>query len=399
VRRALNLGTAAVVGISLVFNGFRFWVMQTAQFRGDDYRYYYTFARAGIDRGWSRIYDLQLQCKPIPVTESTQHCPALALPPVAWLLAPFAALSYPTGYALWMGMLALAVAAVLILAWGRLPEPRVIYVAAGLGSFPIAYCLYLAQVSILAVLGAALAWRLVAAGRPNWAGVALVLMFAKPHLVLLVPVALAVAGIWRPALTCAAGGLLLAVISGLTLGPQGIADYQHVLRIETGEELNYVYTVAALVGRNLLATGLQVTLAVAALITAWRVRQRPEAVIVAGILGSVLFSSYWHFQDFVVMILAALIQLSLGPKVPANVFAVGVFLAGTPFMVGSTFVPNILQVSAWLALEVAWLVWLGWQASRPEWQRPQRCRAAAHDQPAQGMARGAVAVRIDAGAN
>jgi hypothetical protein len=364
MKRAMNLAGAGLVAVSLFANVLRFWLLEARQFPGDDFRFYYSMARVGLRYGWSRIYDLTLQCQPIStIQENTDHCPALALPPVAWLAAPFTALPYPSAYVVWMTMLGLAFAAVLALAWKRLPEPRALYVAAALSPFPLAYCLFLGQVTILAVLGVALAWRLIATGHPNWAGVALILTVAKPQTVLLVPVALALAGMWRPVIVCAAGGALLGLASLASIGAHGVGAYLEIARIELGWELNYVYTLAGVLGRGPLTTGLQAVLALTALATAWRLRRHLDAVVVAGILGSALFSPYWHLQDYVVLILAAMIQLSLGPRIPATILAAGVLLVGSPLLVGATFVPAIVQVGSWLALEIAWLVWL---ASRPE---------------------------------
>jgi hypothetical protein len=359
MKRAANLAATAVVALSLAVNAIRFWVLEVRLYPGDDFRFYYSFARVGLTYGWNRIYDLSLQCQPIgPIQEGTKHCPALALPPVAWLAVPFAYVPYPQAYVAWMVMLGLAFLALLAVAWPRLPEPRLLYAAAAASCFPLAYCLFLGQVTILAILAVALAWRLIASGHPNWAGAALILTAAKPQAVLLVPIALAISGTWRPLPVFAAGAAVLGGLSLLAVGPQGLAAYLEIARSEIGWEINYAYTLAGVLGRGPLTTAIQALVAALALAAAWRLRRNLEAVLIAGLLGSALFSPYWHFQDFVVLILAALMQLSLGPRLPALAVASAVFVVESPLFAGAPFMPAWLQVGSWLALEILWVLWL-----------------------------------------
>lgn len=364
MKRTANLAAAALVALSLAANGVRFWILEARLYPGDDFRFYYSLARAGLTHGWRHIYDLSLQCQPIgPLQETTKHCPALALPPVAWLAAPFTMLPYPSAYVAWLALLGLALLGLLAAAWPHLPVPRLLFAAAALACFPVAYCLFLGQVTILAVLAVALAWRLAASGHHNWAGAALILTAAKPQVVLLVPVALLVSGNWRPLPVFAAGATMLGALSLLALGPQGIAAYLEIARSEIAWEINYAYTLAGVLGRGVVTTGLQTLLGLLGLVAAWRHRRRLEPVLIAGLLGSALFSPYWHFQDFMVLVLAAILQLSLGPRVPALVVAAATFVVGSPLVAGAPLIPAAVQVGSWLALEILWLVWL---VSRPQ---------------------------------
>jgi hypothetical protein len=364
MKRAANLAATAVIALSVAANAIRFWLLEARLYPGDDFRFYYSMARVGLTYGWHRIYDLSLQCQPIgPIQEGTKHCPALALPPVAWLAVPFTYLPYPEAYLTWMAMLGLAYLALLAVVWPRLPEPRLIYAAAAVSCFPLAYCLFLGQVTILAILAVALAWRLIGSGHSNWAGAALILTAAKPQAVLLVPIALAVSGTWRPLPVFGAGAAVLAGLSLVAVGPQGLAAYLDIARSEIGWEINYAYTLAGVLGRGVLTTTLQALLALLALAAAWRLRRNLEAVFIAGLLGSALFSPYWHFQDYVVLILAAILQLSLGPRLPALVITAAVIVVESPLLAGAPLVPPALQVGSWLALEILWLLWL---VSRPQ---------------------------------
>ncbi|HYM96439.1 MAG TPA: glycosyltransferase family 87 protein [Candidatus Sulfotelmatobacter sp.] len=362
MRRAANLVGAAVVTAALMVNGFRFWLLEVVNVHGDDFRFYYAMARVGLTYGWSHIYDLNLQCAPIgPISETAKHCPGLDLPPVAWFATVFTVLPYTNAYPIWVAFLGLCLVAIVILPWQGYPEPKAMYAVAAFTLFPVAYCLFLGQVTMVAVLGVVAAWWLLRRERPHLAGLALVLTLAKPQTVLLVPVALAVAGRWRTIVVFAALCAGLLVISLATLGVSGVSAYLSLTNAALGGTVNYVYTLAGLVGRP-VGTVLQCVLALVALVTAWRFRAHLETVVIAGLLGSALFSPYWHVADYVVLVPAAALQLSREPRLPATLLACALFVVGSPLLVGATFVPSVIQVGSWLALEVAWLLWL---ASRP----------------------------------
>ena len=359
MRRRAHLVLAGVLFLSAFVNAFRLWVLEVQLFPGDDFRMYYSMARVGLKYGWSRIYDLELQCLPIsPLTETTFHCPSLNPPPLVLLTVPLAGLPYATAYAVWVALLFVAVVGVLALFWRRLPQPKLLYAAGALSLFPIAYCLFLGQVTIIALLGLTLAWRLITEGHHGWAGAALTLCYVKPQVVFLVPLALIVAGFWRPVLVWAAAGAALALASILILGRHGVEAYLQLSHVALLDELNHVYTVAGIFGQNAAVAGVQLGLAMAALLAAWRLRGNLDAAIVAGILGSVLASPYWHLQDYVLVALAAAAQLSLGPRKVAILLAASLYVVGSPFLQGVTYVPGLIQVASWQVLGIIWLGWL-----------------------------------------
>ncbi|MGH7763852.1 MAG: glycosyltransferase family 87 protein, partial [Candidatus Dormibacteraceae bacterium] len=344
MKHAANLVAAALVTAALATNVFRFWVLEVVDAHGDDFRFYYSMARIGVNHGWSHIYDLSLQCAPIqPISETQSHCPGLDLPPVAWLVAPFTTLTYTSAYPVWLGLLALCIATAITLLWQCLPEPRGLYAAAALSSYPAAYGLFLGQTSILAMLGVVLAWWLLRAQRPNLAGAALTLTLAKPQVVLLVPIALLVAGQWRTVVVFAMVTAALGLASLATLGTHGVTAYFDSAQNALGSEANYAYTLRDLLGLG-AGTGIQYLLGLISLITAWRFRARVDAIFLLGILGSALLSPYWHVPDFIVLIPAAAFQLSLGPRLPALFLALALFVVGSPFVVGVTFLPAHVQV-------------------------------------------------------
>jgi hypothetical protein len=362
VRRTANLVAAACVTAALVTNAFRFWVLEVVNVHGDDFRFYYSMARIGLTYGWSHIYDLSLQCAPIgPISESQAHCPGLVLPPVAWIVTAFTVLPYTGAYPLWMALLGLCFAAIIALLWKRFPVPKGVYVAAAFTAYPLAYGLFLGQTAIIALLGVVLAWWLLCAQRPNLAGVALALSLAKPQIVLLVPIALAVAGQWRTVVVFAGLSSAIGLASLATLGMHGLTAYFSITRDALASEVNYVYTMRGVFGQT-AGTAFQFGLGLVALLAAWRFRARLDAVFLSGILGSAVVSPYWHVPDYVVLIPAAALQLGLGPRRPALLLATALFVVGSPFAVGVTFIPAVVQVRSWLVLEIGWLLWL---ASRP----------------------------------
>lgn len=362
MKRTANLAAAAFITAALVTNAFRFWLLEVVNVHGDDFRFYYSMARVGLTYGWSHIYDLSLQCAPIgPISETQAHCPGLLLPPMAWLFTPFTALPYTSAYPLWMALLGLCYAAIIALLWSCFPEPKGVYVAAAFTAYPLAYGLFLGQTAIIALLGVVLAWWLLCAQRPNLAGVALVLSLAKPQIVILVPIALAVAGQWRTVVVFAGLSSAIGLASLATLGMHGLTAYFSITRDALAPQANYVYTLRGVFGPA-AGTSFQYLLALVALFSAWRFRAHLDAVILLGILGSALVSPYWHVPDYVVLVAAAALQLSLGPRFPAVFLAAALFVIGSPFAVGVTFLPAVVQVGSWLLLEVGWLLWL---ASRP----------------------------------
>jgi hypothetical protein len=315
---------------------------------GSDFRLYYGAASIGVHHGWSRIYGpAVLTCGPPK--------PFLNPPPMAWLALPFTALDYHLAYAAWSVFCAaaLASATALLLPTWRL---RLVGGAVALALYPTLFALYLGQASIFVLLAVAACWRLLEAGHEVWAGAALALAVVKPQMAMLLPLALLVALLRRTFAAWVLATLGLAVLSALSLGPQGIAQYLALASHPLPED--WVYTPAGLLGRGPLTLTLQTGFGVVALAAAYRNRQRRELVFAVGLVGSALAAPYWHVQDFLAVIAAAALMI-VGRRTAASLlFAGAVFVAANPVWVGGTFKPAWLEVGLWLVLEVAFLTWL-----------------------------------------
>ena len=140
------------------------------------------------------------------------YMPFLNPPAAAVILAPLASLSFAGARAVWLGIsVGIAIACALVLTSGRGRCVRAVAVVVVLASFPAYQALVEGQWSFVLLLGSLGA--LVAARRGHdWlAGAALVALWLKPPLLLLVLIWLVLTRRWR-----VAGGALAAV-AGLTL--------------------------------------------------------------------------------------------------------------------------------------------------------------------------------------
>src|SRR5437870_5273830 len=136
--------------------------------------------------------------------------PPLYPPTLAWFVAPFAALPFAMGYALWNVLLA---ASLLVTWWLTAPPSsrlvRLGHLAFALALPSVAFGLLLGQVVIVVAAAVSISWWLLRRNRPFAAGLVLCLIALKPQLALLVPVALLVAGKSRAFLGWAACSLAM----------------------------------------------------------------------------------------------------------------------------------------------------------------------------------------------
>ena len=169
-----------------------------------DFRIFYVAAQAGLQRGWSNIYDvgvLRSLSTGFPAAERfVDSRSAFINPPVfAWVIAPLTALPLPVAYLVWT----LVSLGALVLAWHLVAPYRGLakfsLLLLALTVWPVMESLYWGQPSleILALVAVAW-WFLTQRDRPVAAGVALALAVAiKPNIVILLPLALLVGGRFR----------------------------------------------------------------------------------------------------------------------------------------------------------------------------------------------------------
>ena len=312
-RRARNLAVAAGATAAALFALFDLYQWALA-YAGDrfhnDFTFYYAAARIGLSRGWSSIYDLQLQQAQLDALGSRITIAELARyispPPVAWLAAPFTALPYSTAYFAWSGLLIVALVATWQLAAPGRGLSKIIFLAAAVGWVPVIYGLQLGQPGLLVALGVAASYALLRTGRPTWAGVALGAIVLKPQLAFLVPLALLAGGHRRAFIGSVVAVGLMAVASAATLGGDGIATYQARLSFAASVPVNRELTLASFLGDLTLTRVAQVAIGAWSLLLAFRLRRRgPEWPYVCALACGMLATPYVHLDDLAMLGLAA----------------------------------------------------------------------------------------------
>ena len=283
-----------------------------------DFRIFYVAAEAGIRYGWSSIYDvsvLRSLSSSFPAGQNyiNSALPYIHPPILAWLIAPLTALPLPVAYAVWSALLLAA----LVLAWyiaapySGLRKAALLLLALAL--WPVLDSFYYGQPSTLTLALLAATWWFCANDRPIAAGAALAFATAlKPHTVILVPLALAASGRFKPVLSWAAVCALLVGAFALALGPTGIGNWWQALvygQTDTGQAM---YTAAYLFGPGPVSYALEAVQGAAALVIARRRRGDLNVVFALGIVGSLAFAFHLHQYDYVELILAAWLVLRTG---------------------------------------------------------------------------------------
>lgn len=376
----LWLSAAAVTAAITVAFGVMLWVdhFVSAPYE-EDFRLTYVAAEIGLTRGWSHIYDLDLQ-RQLSAGFSPRGGEInsarnfVTPPPLAWLVAPFTLLPIPTGYLIWtLGSLVALIAAWWLVCPGK-GLARVTLLLTSLALYPVYYTFWLGQTGVVSLASLGLTWWLLKRGR--WAPAGAVMAFAlflKPQLLLLLPVALLVSGRWRPVFYCALVGAILAAISLASLGSHGIAAYADDVAYTYTNPIHRAMTYAYLFGRGPVATGVEVAAGLVALTLAWYRRDRMDLVFALGIVGSTASAFYLHTYDPVVLVLPAWVVLGSGVSVPQRVWlllgiAAAQFIAfGLPIpMPAARFVAIGLPIPM-LLWEAGWIGMLGiepWLAGR-----------------------------------
>ncbi|TME84163.1 MAG: DUF2029 domain-containing protein, partial [Chloroflexi bacterium] len=285
-----------------------------------DFAVYYIFARVGIDHGWGSLYDYAAMRQEWLALGSAFLYPALYPPTLAWFVAPFAALPFAAGYALWNVVL---VASLLVTWWLTAPlASRLVrfgHLAFALALPSVAFGLLLGQVVIVVAAAVSISWWLLRHNRPFAAGLVLCLIALKPQLALMVPVALLVGGQWRVFLGWATGSLAMLGAALATIGFGGLQTYANLLA-GSAQYLRAmtVYpqlTLPGLVGGGFAAAVTQGLVIVIVLGLVWRRRGSGlEFPCVAGLCASLLIASFLHPQDVAVLLPATWLWLRTDPR-------------------------------------------------------------------------------------
>ncbi len=273
---------------------------------GTDFRLPYAAAQIGLRDGWSHMYDPAVQrASVLALGHSDLFQPYINLPPWAFLVTPLTQIPYPVAYGIWVALMVACLVAAALLASPPDRLARVIYVGAAFGNLEVALGPGFGQASALVALAIVGCWRLLKADRPVLAGLVLAAISVKPHIAVLVPFALLVAGHTRVFLYWAGATAVLAAVSLVALQPAGVQAYLALLATGPSYLVGLpAWTPAALMGT---ATGLplEAVIVAGAAAAAWLYRrQGPEVPIAVGIIATLAIVPYLHAQDFVVLVVA-----------------------------------------------------------------------------------------------
>ena len=316
-----------------------------------DFAVYYIFARVGIVHGWGSLYDAGAMRREWLALGSDFLYPALYPPVLAWFVAPFAALPFAAGYALWNVLL---VASLLVTWWLTVPPSsrlvRLGHLAFAAALPSVAFGLLLGQVVIVVAGVVSVCWWLLRRNRPLAAGLVLSLIALKPQLALVVPIALLVAGQRRAFLGWAAGSLVMLGAALATVGIAGLQTYASILVGSVhslgAENVYPQLTLPGLLGNGWPATLAEGLVVAITLVLVWRRRRSGlEFPFAAGLCASLLVGSYLHAQDVAVLLPAGWLWLRTAPRGAERVLGLTGFVAA---LVLTTPLPLVLVLAGWL---------------------------------------------------
>ena len=183
---------------------------------------------------------------------------------------------------------------------------RWLWLFGALAWYPLLYSLALGQPVAFVLLAVVACWRLAESNRPYLAGVALAGIAFKPQLAIAVPFVLLVAGRWRVVGSWALTSAVLAGVSLLIIGAQGLTDYRSLLAEAQGVVNNRYFTLAYVLGPGPSSYAAQALVSAVGLAGAYLNRRSGVSRLLAlGLVTSALGATYWHLQDFAVLIGAA----------------------------------------------------------------------------------------------
>jgi Glycosyltransferase family 87 len=310
-------------------------------------------ARIGLEHGWSHIYSLQLQhqlfaqLRPdIPFGDGERF---LSPPPMAWLVVPLTALGAGGAFYVWS---VISLAALLAAWWLAAPGEgwtRSLWLLGALAWYPVLYSLSLGQPALIVLLAVAASWKLADADRPYLAGAALGLSVVKPQLALVLPAVLLVAGQWRIA---AGWGVTVAILAGLSvlvIGGQGIGDYRSLMSEAQTVTNNRYFTLAYVLGPGALSYVAAAAVIAVGLVGAYLNRGAGLPRLFAlGLITTTLSATYWHLQDFTILVIAVWLFWRDAPPDWQRAWLLVVALAGELAWPVSPL-PILVTVAVWLA--------------------------------------------------
>ena len=322
-----------------------------------DFRLYYMAAQLGLSHGWSHLYDFGLQSRLLTDLHLFFQ-PYLNPPLTAWLALPLSFLPFLVAHVIWTVILLAA----LVGSWWLLrPEgrsPQVFWLLGFLALFPASFSIGIGQPHTLILLGLALSVRLRERGFEGWAGAVLAVVWLKPQVAFLLPVALIAARQWRMLLGLGVAGGLVGAAQLIALGPSGVAQYLQALQVASTWDLQRRLSLAGVVPGPVFVV-LRVLVLGLLLVASAGDRKRNHALVAAP-LASLLVTPYSGFQDLAVLCGAAWIWLRESPDWQVRAWLLAGWVAAEFTLAWGPY-PIVAYELAWMVmLAVLGARRLGW---------------------------------------
>lgn len=317
-----------------------------------DYQIYRSVVHLGLTHGWSSIYDRHLQEQLLlPLWprsawpfwwHSSQPfwAPFVSPPPAAWIAAPLEMLPAHLATLVWLVLLGAASITTVALIAPDSWSARLRYSAVLVLTWAPLLAVVSANLVVLVGLVLVAAWRLLDRRRDLLAGVVLSLATIKPQVMIAVPLLLLMTGRWRATAAWAVASAALLLVSAVSLGRGGLADYFLLSRFVAGFPAEQHLSLLRVPGSAAGTICLGVAIAAATAVVAYAKRDRGPAIAVAlGTVASLLLAPYLNVEDYVLLVPAGLLLLRARRSLVDSVLAVGLVLSATPASQGY-FVPS-----------------------------------------------------------
>jgi hypothetical protein len=309
-----NLGAVGLAWFLVLAGTITTWLVIVVPLQKDildnDLTLVYIGARIGLEQGWSHIYSLDLQHQLFtqlrPTGEFNDGERFLSPPPAAWVLVPLTILGAAGVTYAWLLASVLALVAAWWIAAPGTGSTRILWLIFAFAWYPVQYSLSLAQSDVIILLAAVASWKLADRGKPYLAGAVLAVSVLKPQLTLALPIVLLVAGRWRITVAWAVTAGILAVVSLVVIGQQGLSDYRSLLNEAQHVTNNRYFTPAYVLGPGALSNVAQAVVLVMGIAGAYLNRHSSLARLFAlGLVTTTLGATYWHLQDYAILLGAA----------------------------------------------------------------------------------------------
>jgi len=191
----------------------------------------------------------------------------------------------------------------------------------------VAFGVMVGQPGALVAAVVVASWWLMRQERPVLAGLVLSLIVVKPQLAVLVPLCVLASGRAKTFGSWLAASIFIGLIALAMLGSEGVARYLAVLADTQSPawDITRRYSISGPLGLGPLLNATQLLVLIITLVVAWRHRHGgPEVPLAAGLLGSLLFTPYLAFQDFLMLVVVAWLLL----RSPLKAWQVGLLVLG-----------------------------------------------------------------------